>query len=706
MSTPRIQKISLNFNQIELLINSDDSLAALLQMAENDNGGVVYHAIAKAYDSKKNITLAAKYYALSAKKKFNDGIYCLQRLAAEGCLNADKNASDANLELFWIHKEGIPGLDIEIKPDIKRACEYIYKSNHKNTISILKNLLKESTDNDEMAAIHYTLGLIYKYKRCDTDQLDDITRSKRMTDNFGKAASFGSEFALQEIRLLASIDNRYARYVLAEFTLSLIYRDDNPTLMPEMLDYFYEVALENSTDELGVLSLNRITEFAGANNTYAKDRIVALKNYSTNNPPVITNPLIFFMGNASDEEKTIYLTTIFKKTNNTVCLNIDSLIDTFNLPLETEFTTSYNYDDRIKNPAHKAVLNLAEENLLLGKQVILTGNFDDKLTANCIKNFFPNLKKKPIRILYLNKLTSPEANYVEIEALADKTLHFTTAFTSETHIETLMRFLANSTTTEEILNSKPILALSAGLAGVGKTTSCTSTSKSYSPSVFLQKDSIGLTFLNSVNQDMTGPYYSTHVKDQTYKALFSLAQNNLKLNRSAIVDGWFGDKLSCSWMQPHLGATAYITTLIYFHCSEPTELARVQARGALRDETKLRIFSDQRKSDLEKHLQNFSQVTYPGSVLFVDTDDNVSLKVNVTKITAHFHSPVMSLQINPRNQLNCHITAQEAGGNIDAFKQALARSSITGWQSFWTAKNPVEAVVDERKTESSTMTFS
>jgi hypothetical protein len=53
MSRPRIQKISLNFNQIELLINSDDSLAALLQMAENDNEGVVYHAIAKAYDSKK-----------------------------------------------------------------------------------------------------------------------------------------------------------------------------------------------------------------------------------------------------------------------------------------------------------------------------------------------------------------------------------------------------------------------------------------------------------------------------------------------------------------------------------------------------------------------------------------------------------------------------------------------------------------------------
>lgn len=424
---------------------------------------------------------------------------------------------------------------------------------------------------------------------------------------------------------------------------------------------------------------------------------------------IITNPIIFFLGNASTEEKAAYLAKIFAKTTNTVCLNIDNLLEIFNFPVNTEFTNNYSYENRIKKPAHEVILKLAQDNLHIGKQVILTGNFDDQLTANYITNNFPDFKKAVIRVIYLNNPNpiEGEPDYINLEALAAKVMSFQTSQTIKDYEEALLNFLANSTRAEENVNSKPILAMSAGLAGVGKTTSFIFTSKSYNGSVFLQKDTIGLPFLNNVNQDMSGAYYTIHVKDQTYKALFSLALNNLKLNRSAIVDGWFGDKLTCSWLKPHLGATAYTTTLVYFHCSEPTELARVQERGADRDEARLRTFSDKRKSDLEKHLQDFSQIVNPASIHFVDTDDDSTLNNNVNQILAHFRSPdLVSLQINAENKLAFAITAQEAQANIATFKTLLARSSVTDWQSFWKVKNKIAPTTELHNATSPKKTLS
>ena len=397
--------------------------------------------------------------------------------------------------------------------------------------------------------------------------------------------------------------------------------------------------------------------------------------------------ILFIAGNASEATKAVYLKELFKKVSHSVYLNIDKLGEAFNQPATSEFTQQYTYEQRIKNPSHKAILEVAQDNVRLGKTVVVAGNFVDTSISESLEKSYSELLQSGIKIIYLNNTTETNP-LTKLEKLADTILTIDTAEEIESNLQKIINLFGNSVNNEPN-TTKPILALSAGLQAVGKTTTSSIVSQRNSNSIFLQKDAIGELFLASIGQTMPGPYYSEHIKEQTYEALFNFALDNLAFNISAIVDGWFGDKLTTPLIQPHLGATAYTTTLIYYHCSAPIEHARIIQRNAQRDEAKLKAFAENRLLDLKKHLHDFYRVTNLSSILFIDTESEENLNTNVTQILNHFNSPgLSSLQINLKNlptEENCEITAVEAQGNLATFQAVLKRAKH--WKPFWVEKS-------------------
>jgi hypothetical protein len=102
---------------------------------------------------------------------------------------------------------------------------------------------------------------------------------------------------------------------------------------------------------------------------------------------------------------------------------------------------------------------------------------------------------------------------------------------------------------------KKLLLLSAGLAGVGKSTVLRLLSNRLgSNCVYLYKDTINQALLGG--QPYFSEYYKQHVQQQTYAVMFGIAADNLAARQQCVVllDGQFGDKLTAEYVQPYLQA--------------------------------------------------------------------------------------------------------------------------------------------------------
>jgi predicted kinase len=102
---------------------------------------------------------------------------------------------------------------------------------------------------------------------------------------------------------------------------------------------------------------------------------------------------------------------------------------------------------------------------------------------------------------------------------------------------------------------RKLLLLSAGLAGVGKSTVLRLLSNRLgSGCVYLDKDTINQALLGG--QPYFSEYYKQHVQQQTYAVMFGIAADNLAARQQCVVllDGQFGDKLTAQYVQPYLRA--------------------------------------------------------------------------------------------------------------------------------------------------------
>lgn len=389
-------------------------------------------------------------------------------------------------------------------------------------------------------------------------------------------------------------------------------------------------------------------------------------------------PIIIIAGTASKETKTTYVTELSNKISNSVYLNIDNLYVTFSQSV-SRFTDQYSYEQRIKHPSHEVVLELAHDNLSLNKIVILDGDFDYELASDLIEKRYPDLKKSGITVLYfhfssdeildipadLKKLSTQQVMAINI--IKDYMLNITSIFKLLTNTLTLP---------EEKAISEKILIMSAGLAGVGKTTHLKPICTRIPNSIYLDTDIATFPFLNSVQQPLASDYYGIHVKKQRYKVMFEFAADNLKFNRIAILDGCFGPELTSTSVKSHLAMPSYITTAIYFHCSGPTQFARVVKRNAKRDAKKIANFPPDRRDNLEKHLVKFFQVE---NIFCIDTEKEENLSENVETIFHHLKSPYLkSLAIHERktafDKSICKITTEEAQGGLKEFQLLLDRA--------------------------------
>jgi hypothetical protein len=100
-----------------------------------------------------------------------------------------------------------------------------------------------------------------------------------------------------------------------------------------------------------------------------------------------------------------------------------------------------------------------------------------------------------------------------------------------------------------------LLLLSAGLAGVGKSTVLRLlSSRLGTHCVYLDKDTINQALLGG--QPYFSEYYKQHVQQPTYAVMFGIAADNLAARQQCevLLDGQFGDKLTAEYVQPYLQA--------------------------------------------------------------------------------------------------------------------------------------------------------
>lgn len=197
--------------------------------------------------------------------------------------------------------------------------------------------------------------------------------------------------------------------------------------------------------------------------------------------------------------------------------------------------------------------------------------------------------------------------------------------------------------------ARRLLLLSAGLAGVGKSTVlkllC---SRLGSNSMYVDKDTINQALLQG--NPYFSDYYKQHVQQQTYAVMFSIAADNLTIreNCTMILDGQFGDKLSACYVMPcwraiqrgqgvnQVSESSGCTqneqvqknivvsdvssvdqrkcsvVLLVCECDTQLQLERLQAKGLDRDEGKYADFEAYRVRELLSFQQQLQQV---GSLL-------------------------------------------------------------------------------------------
>lgn len=135
-----------------------------------------------------------------------------------------------------------------------------------------------------------------------------------------------------------------------------------------------------------------------------------------------------------------------------------------------------------------------------------------------------------------------------------------------------------------------VVLLSAGLAGVGKSTALRRLHGCVINSVYIDKDTVNRALLGEQHAYFS-PYYDAHVRVQSYAVAFSLACDALQPGapRLVILDGQYGDKWDAPFVKEPLAALradGVDVRLVYFHCGAQRQRERMQQRGEPRDDAK------------------------------------------------------------------------------------------------------------------------
>jgi predicted kinase len=394
-----------------------------------------------------------------------------------------------------------------------------------------------------------------------------------------------------------------------------------------------------------------------------------------------TMPLLFITGTASKETRNTYVTALAARIPNSVYLDLNNFNIIFKELNGPDFNENYSYEQRLGHPSQEALLGLTQDNALLHKVVIIEGNFDFALVAKYIKEKFPDLTGAKTCAIELHA----NADFAPLSVNTDHLIKLTQ--NKLLRVNVLTDFEDNLTAIMTHVNLRPMpieakgkLVMGAGLAGVGKTTLLKYSCTKIISAIYLDKDTVAVPLLASVEQGMPSPYYDKYIKAQSYQAIFAFAADNLKLNKTTILDGCFGDRLTGSLISNHLATSPYATLLMYFHCTGPTQLERIIQRNYQRDTEKLKDIRKDRKNNIQKHLKEFSQIDPASFMLYLDTENLKCFEENARQIIQFITFTTRSLKVLPRSvpydDKSCEITEEQAQGGLFDFIELLDKVTI------------------------------
>ncbi len=233
---------------------------------------------------------------------------------------------------------------------------------------------------------------------------------------------------------------------------------------------------------------------------------------------------------------------------------------------------------------------------------------------------------------------------------------------------------------------KPTLVFFCGLAGTGKRTVIDALRKKLPNAIRLQKDVLSDTLLTGL--DHTSAEYKA-IKDRIYATLGALAFDNLEGGRGdmvAIMQGYYGDKLTKPGTVEAITRADVAVKIIYLHCDAATQKQRLIDRRLPRDKDKLGpnmdgtddkdqdIFSPYRFQHIKNHLEQLAKVS---QFLILDTAD-VSPAENAEIIAEYIQQPEPPITIQPINtDVLANLTMDDAdlvtlmNGGIEGFAKLI-----------------------------------
>jgi len=169
-------------------------------------------------------------------------------------------------------------------------------------------------------------------------------------------------------------------------------------------------------------------------------------------------------------------------------------------------------------------------------------------------------------------------------------------------------------------NSKPICLISAGMAGIGKTSLLRAYSKKHG-FVFINKDSM-LSNLHLNSEAGLGLNYGVKNNIQIYLMMLEFAKDNLENGLSIVIDGYFSNKLDLPEIKEKFEDINELYNLIkiYFTCSKSTLEERIIHRNSGRDINKIKNLDQY----YEEHKKD---ETSPYDIIF-NTDGDVLVNVD------------------------------------------------------------------------------
>jgi len=162
-----------------------------------------------------------------------------------------------------------------------------------------------------------------------------------------------------------------------------------------------------------------------------------------------------------------------------------------------------------------------------------------------------------------------------------------------------------------LLPDKKVLLLGCGLPAAGKSVALRALAAAVANSTYVDKDGINQALLGDA--PYFGPYYATHVRQQTYAVSLRLAADALSLPgpRLVVLDGQYGDKLSAPYIAGPLAALAAAgveVKVAFFGVSAAEQERRMRARGEPRDAGKYAAFGELRAAAAAANERELSRL--------------------------------------------------------------------------------------------------